>query len=431
MTVASSRFGRLAAGTILTAMTRVSSRDRAPWVPVQPLAPTDARRARAAVSALFLVNGALVANILPRLPAIKGGLGLSNAELGLAVAAMPVGGLLAGGFAGALIHRFGSGRLTVTLQVVYGLLLAIVGLAPSWPGLAATFLVLGALDATSDAGMNAHGILVQDRYGRSIMQAFHGFWSAGTLVGGATGALAAAAGIPVALHLAGAGLALAVVSLLASTRLLPEHEGETAAATEEAPVTLRDAPRLLRLLAPLALLGVLGVMLEDAAQTWSSVYLVEVLGLAAGVAAVSFVLYTAAMTVGRLTNDRWVDRWGAAAVARSGALLAAAGLGLVAAAGPIATPALAFVGFLGVGVGASSQFPLMVNAAAAQPGVPAAHGIALVSWMARVGFVIGPTLVGIAADALGLAAAFLIPLTAALLVGALAPRMLVGSRTAS
>jgi fucose permease len=199
---------------------------------------------------------------------------------------------------------------------------------------------------------------------------------------------------------------------------------------DEAPVTLRDAPRLLRLLAPFALLGVLGVMLEDAAQTWSSVYLVEVLGLAAGIAAISFVLYTAAMTGGRLTNDRWVDRWGPTTVARGGALIAAAGLAAVAAAGPTAIPALAFLGFIAVGIGASSQFPVMVNAAASLPSVPAAHGIAVVSWMARVGFVISPTLVGIAADAFGLAAAFLIPLTAALLVAALAPRLLAGSRTA-
>lgn len=56
----------------------------------------DARRARVAVSALFLVNGALMANVLPRLPAIKSELDLTNAALGTAVAAMPVGGLLAG-----------------------------------------------------------------------------------------------------------------------------------------------------------------------------------------------------------------------------------------------------------------------------------------------------------------------------------------------
>ena len=148
------------------------------------------------MSLLFLVNGALVANVLPRLPAIKAGLDLSNAELGAAIAAMPIGGLLAGGFAGVLIHRFGSGRLAVAIGTVYGLLLVLVGLAPSWLALAGSFLVLGALDATMDAAENAHGIAVQRRYGRSILHSFHGWWSAGTMLGGAMGAIAAAAGDP-------------------------------------------------------------------------------------------------------------------------------------------------------------------------------------------------------------------------------------------
>ena len=52
-----------------------------------------------------LRNGAIAATVFPRLPAIKDSLGLTNAELGVAVAALPVGGLLAGGLAGALIVR--------------------------------------------------------------------------------------------------------------------------------------------------------------------------------------------------------------------------------------------------------------------------------------------------------------------------------------
>ena len=51
-----------------------------------PIVDRPAWRARIGVSALFLVNGAFVATILPRLPAIKAGLGLSNAELGTALA---------------------------------------------------------------------------------------------------------------------------------------------------------------------------------------------------------------------------------------------------------------------------------------------------------------------------------------------------------
>lgn len=383
-----------------------------------------------AVSALFLVNGALVANVLPRLPLIKATLGLSNAELGAAIAAMPIGGLIAGGLAGLLITRFGSARVTVLTGLVYGLLLVSVGLAPSWPLLAASFLVLGALDAVMDAAQNAHGIVVQQRYGRSILQSFHGWWSAGTLVGGATGALAAAASVPIPVHLALAGLALAAVSVGSSGLLLPGRDVDRAAETEagELPLRVRDLPWILRLLGPLALLGLLGVMLEDAAATWSSVYLVDVLRTSAGIAALSFVTYTAAMTAGRLTNDRWVDRWGATTVARSGGLIAAGGLALVILAGGAAVPLLAFVGFVGVGIGASSMFPVMIVAAGSRPGLPAAHGVALVSWLARAGLVVAPALVGATADVVGLAAAFVIPLVAGVLTAMFAPSLLATRR---
>jgi len=45
------------------------------------------RRARVAIGALFLTNGALFANLLPRYPEIKDDLHLSNAAYGVAIAA--------------------------------------------------------------------------------------------------------------------------------------------------------------------------------------------------------------------------------------------------------------------------------------------------------------------------------------------------------
>jgi hypothetical protein len=80
------------------------------------------------------------------------------------------------------------------------------------------------------------------------------------------------------------------------------------------------------------------------------------------------------------------------------------GLALVVGSGTTGIAALAFAGFVAVGVGASSMFPAMVDAAGRSPGIPPAHGVALVSWMARLGFVIAPALVGLAADAVGLTA---------------------------
>ena len=54
------------------------------------------RRARVAVAALFLTNGAIFANLLPRYPEIKADLHLSNAVYGAAIAAFSAGALVAG-----------------------------------------------------------------------------------------------------------------------------------------------------------------------------------------------------------------------------------------------------------------------------------------------------------------------------------------------
>ncbi len=254
--------------------------------------------------------------------------------------------------------------------------------------------------------MNAHGIAVQRGYGRSIMHGFHGWWSAGTLLGAGTGAIAAALDVPLAVHLAAVGLLLAGVSVAALPLLL--RDGDVDRAADEpvgsdpsalfvggsAAKSARRAGRLLGLLAPFALIGVLGVMIEDAAQTWSTIYLSEVLGAGVGIAALAVVLYTGGMTVGRLTNDRWIDRWGDATVGRGGAVLAVVGLVLVIAAGSWAAVPVAAAGFALVGLGTSPLFPIMISAAGTVPGVPAGQGVAVVAWLARGGFVIAPTLVG-------------------------------------
>ena len=133
-----------------------------------PIDAARARRARIAVSMLFFSHGAIAAAVFPRLPAIKDSLGLTNAELGIAVAGLPIGGLLAGGLAGAVIVRAGSARVAVLSGVAAEFTLAAIGLASSWAMLFAAYLVYGMFDATMDAAMNTHGLGVQRIYGRFL-----------------------------------------------------------------------------------------------------------------------------------------------------------------------------------------------------------------------------------------------------------------------
>jgi MFS family permease len=397
--------------------------------------PARARAARIAVGTLFLVHGAAAAAVLPRLPAIKDSLALTNGELGAAVAALPIGGLLAGGLAGAFIARAGSGRVAVVSAFGLAVALASIGLASSWATLAGAYLVLGMFDATMDAAMNAHSLGVQRVYGRSILQSFHGLWSVGGMAAGALAAISAGLAIAVAPYLLAIAIALVVAVLATSRFLLPPsvadaHPESGGVAAE--PVHLRHAGRLLRVLFPIAMLGILCIVLQSAASVWGAVYLADVLGLAAGLAGVGFVVFITAMAIGRLTNDRWVDRWGGTAVVRGGSVIAGAGVLAAMLAGASGVPALAFVGFAAIGYGSASFFPVMILAAGSRPGIPTGHAVALVAWLVRLGLVFAPTAIGFAADEAGLTVAFLIPFAAAVLTAVFAAP-LTGrlSRTAS
>jgi fucose permease len=273
-----------------------------------------------------------------------------------------------------------------------------------------------------DASMNAHGLGVQRQYGRSLLQGFHGMWSAGSMAGGAVGAVAAIAGVPVQVQVALVAPTLASIVLITSRNLLPARIADAHAPgdAELEPVHVRHATRLLRVLGPIAMLGILCSILQATAATWSAVYLTDVLQLSAGFAALAFVVYMGSMMVGRLTNDRWVDRFGGVAVVRAGALIGAGGVGLVMIAGASGTALTAFVGFAAIGIGSSGLFPIMIGAAGSRPGIPAGHGVALTSWFVRIGLMIAPATVGVAADAAGLGTAFVIPLVAALAIAVLA-----------
>jgi fucose permease len=387
------------------------------------VSPGRARSARIAVSTLFFASGVLIASFLPRLPEIRNSLALTNAELGAAVAALPIGGLLVGGFAGLLIARFGSGRLGPVAGIGAALTIVALGLATSWAMLAGAFLVLGVFDSLTDASQNTHGVGVQRVYGRSILQGLHGMWAVGGLAAGAVGAVAASAGVPVAVYLGGLGVAVAVALVAVSGRFLPPAVADAPVTTGEPapPIRLRSLPRLLRALSPIALLGILCILLQSGATTWSAIYLTDDLGQPAGVAAAAFVAYMAAMVTGRFTNDRWIDRWGPTWVVLAGSIVCVAGLAAVVAAPTLGSAWPAFLGFAAVGYGSASMFPVMVGAAGSRPGIPAGHGIAISTWLVRLGLIVSPALIGVTADALGLQVAMLIPLAAAIAIAALAP----------
>ncbi|MCM3848869.1 MFS transporter [Pseudonocardia sp. DR1-2] len=376
------------------------------------------RRARAAVALVFLTNGLVYANLLPRFPQIKADLGLSNTQLGLAVAAMPFAALLAGLTAGPLIARFTSARVASFGMAVIALGVVLVGFAPSWALFATAMLLVGASDAVVDVAQNAHGLRVQRRYGRSILNGFHALWSVGAVAGGLMGSAAAGIGLALPVHLGLSSLLSVVIAVAVYPLLLRGDDGDDRPAPDAAggapprrPWT-GLGPRTVALLAVFGLVAISGTLVEDSGATWAAVYL-QGLGAGAAVAGLGFVALQGCQFVGRLIGDRMVDRFGQRAVARAGGGLVLAGMGL-ALAFPTVPGTVAGFGLAGFGV--ATLVPAAMTAADHLPGLAPGTGLTIVTWLMRVGFLVSPPVVGLVADATSLRVGLLVVPVAGLVV---------------
>ncbi|MFG3109775.1 MFS transporter [Streptomyces tendae] len=389
------------------------------------------RRARLAVAVLFFTNGALFANLLPRYPQIKADLGIGNAAYGLAVAAFPAGAITAGLAAGILVRRFGSARVAVGGTLLTGVGILAAGLADSVVVFAGALFLAGAMDAFTDVAQNAHGLRVQRRYGRSIINSFHAIWSIGAVTGGSMAAAAIALGVARGPHLLFSAVVFSVAACVALRYCLPgpETEAEPVAETateDSAPSPIRAPAAGLRtgwVLAALVLIATAGTLVEDAGMSWATLYLSDSLHATAALAASGYVALVGAQFVGRIVGDRLVDRFGQRAVARSGALIAAVGMGLALA---VPTVPGTVLGFAAAGFGVATLVPAAMHEADELPGLKPGSGLTLVSWLMRLGFLLSPPVVGLVADATSLRVGLLVVPLAGLLVllcaGVLRPR---------
>lgn len=381
------------------------------------------------MSLIFFLNGCSFCALLPRYPDLVDSIGLSLGAFGLAVGLGPVGGLLAGLGAAALMRRFGSGPTAVAFQLVASTVHLLVYISGSWLWLATALLLAAASDAITDISMNAHGMRVERRYRRSILNSYHGWWSLGAVTGGLIGAACAGAQVPLWLQGTCGLVVFGMLALVASRFLLtgpdgtervPAQAGPSAASAQDAPAEPVGAARVLGAwhmsLRSVTLLLALGMVLvfagstEDAGNTWGALFMRDTFAVGPFAAGMAFVALQGAQTIGRFTGDAVVDRLGDRTTARLGAVLSAAGMTLALT---VPHPATAVIGFACAGWGIATLFPAAFRTADELPGVTPGVGITLVGWFARVGFFLAPPIVGALGDAFTLRyALWLMPLYA-------------------
>ncbi|MET8965392.1 MFS transporter [Streptomyces sp. NPDC004074] len=359
------------------------------------------RRGRASLAFSFFAQGATFALLVTRIPAIQDRYGVSDALLPVFLAAVPILAGVGSVTTEQLVKRIRPSRLLRWSQPVVLLALLGVGSGGHVAELAVSLAVFGLAVGALDASMNMLGVSLQRTYGRSIMLGFHAAYS----LGGIIGASLAWAGAHWHLALWVSYLPVVAV-LLPATFLVSRWYVDGDGPDGDVPEA-EAGPVVFRLLLPLCLVMTFAYIGDSTVSNWSAKYLQDTLGSSEQLATVPYNVYMVTTLLGRSIGDFGVRRFGAVAVVRLGALVAAAGFAVVAGA-----PG-AWVGMLGftlLGLGLCVLVPQTFAAAGRLFPGASDTAIARLNIFNYVGFLVGSPLVGALGDAWSYRGAMLVPM---------------------
>ncbi|MER7923379.1 MFS transporter [Streptomyces sp. NPDC096057] len=412
---------------------------------------TDLTRLRITLTAFFALDGFIFAGWVVRIPAIKEQTGASAGTLGLALLGVSAGAVITMMLTGRLCHRYGNHQVTVVCAVLLSLSVSFPPLTHSALTLGLVLLVFGAAYGGINVAFNSAAVDLVRAMRRPIMPSFHAAFSLGGMVGAGLGGLVAGALTPTQ-HLFGLTLIGLLVTTLVGRSLLRQkppafpddvpkdsprgsskhsptdsrrdssrHGPENApkdsprgsskpSPTDSPDRTPRHSPsepppprrlntRTRGLVLTFGLIALCTAFGEGALADWSALHLEQDLDATAGAAAIGYSCFALAMTVGRLSGTRLLERLGRTRTLVSGGTTAAAGM-LLGALAPSLW--LAVLGFVITGLGLANLFPVAVERAGTLAGP---DGVAIASTLGYGGMLLGPPAIGFMAEWYSLPAA--------------------------
>lgn len=357
------------------------------------------------------------------LPALRDSAAVDESALGIALLFVGAGALPAMLLVGCAVDRFGSriGGVLLILLAVSGVTIAAI--AHDLLGLIIGMTLVGASSGAADVAINAQAGLVEQRSGRRAITVAHGVFSASVVLGsaGAGGLRSLGFGPEAVFLVAGAALAIAgVVVMMTGDRA---HRASAETPTRSHVGSLWWIPFV-----GVGLVGALGFAIENAHQSWSAIFVGDVLGADPAVTALApatFALFAAAtrFTVGAL------PRLSPRMLLIGGAALAAAGTLFVSTAN---TVPMAIAGLALAAIGTAVLYPTLLSEATRDV-APAQRGRATSAMTAisYIGFILGPVYVGLLSTFAGMRGSMVGVAALAVIFAVLAPLLLARRSRAS
>ncbi|MDF7659409.1 MFS transporter [Erwiniaceae bacterium L1_54_6] len=358
--------------------------------------PRDARLLHWSTRTVFLINGLGMSAWAPLVPFARDRLHLTGSMLGALLLCLGIGSLAAMPVTGKLVARYGCRRVMLCSTTLVLMMLPLLATASQTPVMALALMLFGAGLGTLDVAMNYQAVEVEKAARRPMMSGFHAFFSLGGIVGAATVSLLMSVGLS---PLAAVGVVMAVMVLL----LLRCQPGMMTTRLHQP-----DQPWLVMPRGWVAFLGLLCFILflaEGAVLDWGALLLLQSPEMPATWAGLGYAVFSIAMTLGRFTGDKIIQRCGRYPVMLGGALAAAAGMTLAVM---LPWPGLALLAFLLVGFGLANTVPMLFNAAGNQHDMPSNLAISAMTTLGYAGILSGPALIGLISQWISLSGAFLL-----------------------
>jgi len=360
-------------------------------------------RIRIAVSMFYFSMGLTFATWASRIPSIKETLGLTEADLGTILFAIPVGQLVMMPFSGKIVIRYGS-RNVVTLGILFYILsMTTLGLATQVWQLMLSLFFFGIFSNLTNISVNTQGILIEGLYRRPIMSAFHGAWS----LAGFTGALIGLGMVNLKwspLYHFAAVAVLLYAAIFANFRYLVKTKPAKPKKLEQEKKRSL-LPKINPALAWLGVIGFCSMVSEGIMFDWSGVYFEDVIKAPKSLVIVGYASFMSMMASGRFIGDKITQRFGRKRVLAFSGFLISGGM-YIAVFFPYIIPAA--LGFMLVGLGVSTVVPGVYSLAGKTPGIEPSQALTAVSSISFLGFLLGPPVIGYIAHAVGLKMSFAI-----------------------
>jgi MFS family permease len=350
---------------------------------------------RISVGTFFFLQGLCFSSWASRIPTIQQQLSLDHAALGVVLFALPVGLIFSLLVSGWLIHRFGSRQVLIVTAILYASVLPLIGLVQVPWHLIAVLFTLGFCGNLSNIAMNTQAVSLEALYGRPIMASFHGLNSLAGFSGAAIGMAFLALKISPFIHFSFI-TALTFAAIFVTYRFTLQADENSG--TQGFSFSWPD-----KKLRVMGLIVFCGMVCEGTLFDWSGVYFQKVVAAPQELSSLGYLAFMYTMAAGRFVGDWLAVRTGIKRMIQLNGLLIFTGL-MIAILFPYVQTAT--LGFLLAGAGVSTIVPFMYGAIGKTNRNTAASSLAAVSSMGYMGFLIGPPVIGMLAQVLGLQGAF-------------------------